>query len=134
MFGSSARRSFGAFRVAKVRILYWKEIPVQVQAEDESGVVSAPLDDRFQQGVDAISMLDDSAGSDDYLTGWEWGEFEQIDGLARSAADNLADTINSNFPTDFVSRVKDLQESDRRNPIPGAVDNWFDAPLPPPTG
>ena len=120
--------------MAKVRILYWKEIPVQVQAEDENGVVSAPLDERFQQGVDAISMVDGSAGSDDYLTGWEWGGFTQIDGLAQSAADNLVDTINSNFPTDFVSRIKDLHESDRRNPIPGAVDNWFGASPQPPTG
>ena len=56
--------------MAKVRIMYWKEIPVQVQAEDESGAVSRPLDARFQQGVDAISMLDGSAGSDDYLMGW----------------------------------------------------------------
>ena len=51
--------------------MYWKEIPVQVQAEDESGRVSRQLDDRFQQGVDAVSMMDGSAGSDDYLMAWE---------------------------------------------------------------
>ena len=60
--------------VAKVRIMYWKEIPVQVQAEDELGVVSRQLDDRFQKGVDALSMFDGSAGSDDYLNAWAWGE------------------------------------------------------------
>ena len=50
--------------MTKVRLMYWKEIPVQVQAEDESGQVSKPLDARFQEGVDAISMFDGSAGSD----------------------------------------------------------------------
>ena len=54
--------------------MYWKEIPVQVQALDDSGVVSRQLDDRFQEGVDAISMLDGSSGSDEYLDAWEWGD------------------------------------------------------------
>jgi hypothetical protein len=53
--------------VAKVRVLYWKEIPVQVQAVDGSDQVSQPLDARFQQGVDAIAMVDGSSGSEDYL-------------------------------------------------------------------
>ena len=35
--------------MARVRIMYWKEIPVQVKADDESGEASAQLDDRFQQ-------------------------------------------------------------------------------------
>ena len=46
--------------VARVRVMYWKEIPVQVQAEDASGQASQPLEDRFQEGVDAVAMLDGS--------------------------------------------------------------------------
>ncbi|HAL48339.1 MAG: hypothetical protein FI707_15585 [SAR202 cluster bacterium] len=111
--------------MAKVRIMYWKEIPVQVQAEDDDGVVSAQLDERFQQGVDSISMFDGSAGSDDYLTGWEWGQFTDVDGTARPAAEALAERLNLNFPADFVSRVKGLHDSNQRNPTPGAVDHWL---------
>ena len=33
--------------MAKVRVMYWKEIPVQVQGEDDSGRVSKELDARF---------------------------------------------------------------------------------------
>ena len=36
--------------MAKVRVMYWKEVPAQVQAEDESSSVSRPLNDRFQKG------------------------------------------------------------------------------------
>ena len=59
--------------MADVRLMYWKEIPVQVQAVDDAGTVSVPLHDRFQQGVDALAMADGSAGTDDYLIAWEWG-------------------------------------------------------------
>ena len=59
--------------VARVRILYWKEIPAQLQASDEKGNVSQPLPARFQEGIDAIAMFDGSQGTDEYLMAWEWG-------------------------------------------------------------
>ena len=51
--------------MAKVRLMYWKEVPVQVQAEDADGQVSKQLDERFQHGVDTISMFDGSGGSEE---------------------------------------------------------------------
>ena len=60
--------------------MYWKEVPVQVQAEDGGGQVSKPLEAQFQEGVDAISMLDGSGGTDDYLDAWEWGEHTEMEG------------------------------------------------------
>ena len=106
--------------------MYWKEIPVQVQARDDRGVVSRQLDERFQQGVDAISMLDGSAGSDDYLDAWEWGEFSESDGTAADSADALAERINSGFPSDFAARIRDLQRDGKRDPKPGAIDHWIE--------
>ena len=106
--------------------MYWKEIPVQVQARDESEAVSRQLDPRFQQGVDAISMMDGSAGADDYLMAWEWGEFEDAEGSASEAAEAAAARLNENFPDDFVSRIRDLHRDGRRDPTPGAVDHWAD--------
>ena len=78
--------------------MYWKEIPVQVQAEDADGPVSRPLHDRFQQGVDAISMFDGSSGTDDYLMAWEWGAETEMDGTAKQAAAVIAERFNSGFP------------------------------------
>ena len=111
--------------MAKVRIMYWKEIPVQVQAQDESGQVSKPLDERFQQGVDAISMFDGSSGTDDYLMAWEWGEYAEFDGIAEEVASKMAERINGGFPQDFVARIRDLHRSGERDPRPGAVDSWI---------
>ena len=110
--------------MAKFRLMYWKEIPVQVKAEDDEGEVSRPLDDRFQQGVDAISMFDGSGGSDEYMAAWEWGNYTEMKGSAEEVADAVARRFNSRFPHDFVARVRGLQQSGDRDPRPGAIDHW----------
>ena len=105
--------------------MYWKEIPVQTQGRDESGAVSRPLDPRFQRGVDAIAMLDGSAGTDDYLMAWEWGAFADADGSAQAAADVLAKRIEDRFPQDFAARIRDMIADGTRDPSPGAADGWW---------
>ena len=105
--------------------MYWKEIPAQVQAEDESGKASAPLAARFQEGIDAIAMFDGSAGTDDYLMAWEWRESGEVDGAPADAANMIAERFNSGFPLDFVARIRDLHKSGERDPSPGAVDDWL---------
>ena len=112
--------------MARVRIMYWKEIPVQVQAQDDAGSVSRQLDARFQQGVDAVAMFDGSSGTDDYLMAWEWGEFNEARGTAQTAAEEMATKLNSGFPDDFVARIRDLQRDGRRDPTPGAIDHWLE--------
>ena len=99
---------------------------MQVQAEDESGQVSMQFDERFQQGVDAISMFDGSGGTDDYLMAWEWGEYSESEGTPREAAEAVAKRYNAGFPTDFVSRIRKLHVSGERDPRPGALDGWLD--------
>ena len=122
MYTKSRRRELV---LAKVRIMYWKEIPVQVQAQDSAGTVSRQLDPRFQEGVDAIAMFDGSVGTDDYLMAWEWGQFEEMEGSAEAVADSTVERLNSGFPDDFVARIRDLQREGRRDPTPGAIDHWI---------
>ena len=110
--------------MAKVTIVYWKEIPVQIQAEDDSGQVSELLSDRFQQGVDAISMFDGSSGSDEYMEGWKWGEYVESPNTARETVASMAERFNDGFPEDFVSRIRDLHRGGRRDSRPGAIDDW----------
>lgn len=116
--------------LATVRMMYWKEIPVQVQAEDENGRVSKPLEARFQEAVDAVAMFDGSAGSDAYLEGWTTGEPRVIKGPAEVVANSLADEFNKNMPGDFVARIRDLQNSGQRDESPGAIDSWAGVDLP----
>jgi hypothetical protein len=104
--------------------MYWKEIPVQVQARDRDGQVSRPLASRFQEAADAVAMFDGSAGSDAYLESWGYGPFFEVTGAAAAAADQLAARFNEGMPADFVARIRNLQRSGSRNPSPGAIDKW----------
>ena len=112
--------------MATIRVMYWKEVPVQVQAVDGDDQVSKPLQERFQQGVDAISMFDGSSGTDDYLMAWEWGIETEVEGTVEEAAEAVAERFNNGFPRDFAARIKDLHESGRRDPRPGAADHWVE--------
>ena len=112
--------------MAKVRTMYWKEIPVQVQAQDESGQISKQLDHRFQEGVDKIALLDGSSSSDDYLMAWEWGEYTEMEGSPEEAAMKAVERINKGFPQDFVARLRQLHRSGQRDPRPGAIDHWIE--------
>ena len=112
--------------MAKVSVMYWKEIPAQVKAEDADGEVNVPLPDRFHEGIDAVSMFDGSYGSDAYLEAWAWGPEAEAPGTAQEAAEAAARRIATRFPPDFVIRVRALQEAGRRDPRPGAADHWMD--------
>ena len=106
--------------------MYWKEVPVQVQAVDDAGTVSKPLDPRFQEAADAVAMFDGSAGTDEYMMAWEWGAFEESDGPAEAVSEAAAERINRGMPSDFVARIRDLHLSADRDPSPGAIDHWMD--------
>ncbi len=112
--------------MARFRVMYWKEIPLQVQAEDGHGQISLPLDERFQAGADAISMFDGSNGTDDYLEGFQWGAYREMDGSVKHVAEIIANRFNLHFPKDFVSRIRDINRSGLRDSRPGVVDHWTD--------
>lgn len=109
--------------MARVRVMYWKEIPIQVQAEDDNGRVSRQLDERFQRAADAVAMKDGSEGTDEYLDAWEFGSYEDMDGSATEMADLVAVGLEK-MPADFVKTILKMQEDGSRNPVPGAIDHW----------
>ncbi|MCW8129489.1 MAG: virulence factor [Planctomycetota bacterium] len=75
----------------QIQVLSWKNIPTQVKAADEAGGEhSVPLDDRFQQAVDALAMDEGLAGTDEYLDHWNWSEPAGCEGAPQAAAEALA--------------------------------------------
>tara|TARA_Y100001960_G_C14687079_1_gene834373 strand:+ start:346 stop:684 length:339 start_codon:yes stop_codon:yes gene_type:complete len=111
--------------MARVRVMYWKEIPVQVQAEDEDNRVTRQLDQRFQKAVDAIAMIDGSQGTDEYLEGWQFGPYFDQDGPADDSAESVARKLE-NMPANFVRRILELQKNGKRDVQPGSIDRWAD--------
>lgn len=110
----------------KLRILYWKEIPIQIQTQDDSGHTSVLLDPCFQEAADSLAMFEGSFGTDDYLDGWEWTEPIDVEGSAGEATERISLHYNASFPTDLVSRLKNLHMEGKRDPTPGSIDDWFE--------
>lgn len=109
--------------MTRVRVMYWKEIPVQVQAEDDDGRISRQLDDRFQRAADAVAMHDGSQGTDEYLDAWGFGPFRDSDETAADAVEAAALELEK-MPREFVFNIIKMHENGTRNPVPGAIDHW----------
>ena len=99
---------------------------MQVQAEDEEGQVSKPLDERFQEAVDLIALFEGSSGGDEYMEAWEWGKYTEVEGNAEEASNRLAERFNNGFPDDFVAKVRELHRFGQRDTNPGAIDHWVE--------
>lgn len=76
--------------MAKLRITYWRDIPVLVTARDPDGDVTVPLSPGFQDLVDRVAMQEGFAESDDYLAQWRPGPEEERSGTARAVAETVA--------------------------------------------
>jgi Virulence factor len=66
--------------MANYQVTYWKHIPSQVKAWDETGDAKGMMPDRFQVAIDAYSMKEGSTDMDAYLEGWRRGLVEVREG------------------------------------------------------
>ncbi|MBI3832412.1 MAG: virulence factor [Planctomycetes bacterium] len=92
--------------MAAVQILSWKNIPTQVKASDAGGEHNVPLDDRFQQAVDALAMEQELAGTDEYLEHWTWSDPVEKPGSAQEAAEAHAQELDTAWPKPVPAMVK----------------------------
>ena len=77
--------------MARVRILYWQDVPSVVKASDDDGAeVKRELPDWFQQEIDRRAMTQGLTGTEEYLEQWHWGEVLERPGGAAEALDEVA--------------------------------------------
>jgi hypothetical protein len=84
--------------LARYQIMYWKDIPAQVKAQDETGVEKAMLPARFGEAIDAAAMAEGSTGSDAYMEGWQWAPAQERAGAPRQVADAVAAELDRDYP------------------------------------
>ncbi len=56
--------------MAKLTIVMWRDIPVQVIVKQGRNSAKRPLDERFEKAVDKAAMRAGIYGSDGYLSEW----------------------------------------------------------------
>lgn len=87
--------------MARYQVLYWKDIPAQVKAADNSGKrVSRTLPDRFQIMIDVVAMREGLAGTEDYLNQWRWTEKRELAG----SADEVVNAVIQELEREFEGR------------------------------
>ena len=101
--------------MATYQIMYWKEIPAQVKAEDENGEFSLPLPSRFQEVIDEIAMRDGNLDSDNYLESWHWGDKKELPGTAEQVAQKVIDDISNAFPEHADDLLEFIRNSRKEN-------------------
>jgi hypothetical protein len=73
--------------MAAYKILYWQQVPAQIQAEDDQEVVNLPMPPKFMERIDVLAAKQGLQQSDDYLAQWHWSEEEDRDQSAREVAE-----------------------------------------------
>jgi hypothetical protein len=74
--------------MARVQILYWRDIPSVIQAFAEDGTpVKRQLPDWYQQEIDRVAMAEGLIESGAYLEEWRWGEIEERPGDPNAVLD-----------------------------------------------
>jgi hypothetical protein len=67
--------------MARVQILYWRDIPSVIQAFGDDGTpVKRQLPDWYQQEIDRVAMAEGLIESGAYLEEWHWGDVEERPG------------------------------------------------------
>ena len=56
--------------MATLTVIYWRDIPAQVNATSGRASAKAQLDERFQQAIDAAAMRAGLVDAQDYLEQW----------------------------------------------------------------
>jgi hypothetical protein len=84
--------------MAKLTILYWRDIPSQVVAKAGRKSAKILLSERFQEAIDMAAMRGDKSETDDYLAEWRRGEpadcGDDLEAEAQNCAQGLEDKFN----------------------------------------
>src|SRR5438876_6933877 len=83
--------------MATYQILYWQEIPSQVDAREAGKSHKEMLSKRFQELIDMIATKRNLTESDDYIAGWSKGEKVERPGSAIEVAKVVAAELEAKF-------------------------------------
>jgi hypothetical protein len=80
-----------------IQIVYWRDIPAQVRARSGRTRAAKPLEDRFQEAIDAAAMRAGLSQSDAYLAEWRTADALERDGDPASIVDAVVAELESAY-------------------------------------
>ncbi len=83
--------------MATYHVLYWQEIPSQVDARDGGKPHKEMLSQRFQELIDIVATRRNVVESDAYISGWSKGDKAERAGSAAEVAKSVAAELEAQF-------------------------------------
>ena len=95
--------------MAKITIVYWRDIPAQIIAEQGRGrnrkQYKIELGKKFIVSIDSAAMKSGAEGSDDYLSDWRRSDPEEISDNLELEVNKLKKEIEEKYSN---SKLKEL--------------------------
>ncbi len=95
--------------MAKLTVVYWRDIPAQVIVRQGRTAAKRQLPERFEQAIDRCAMKVGARDSDTYLAEWRRGEPAEVEGDLEEMAEAEAVRLDTEFDT---KRIKALIAND----------------------
>lgn len=99
--------------MAKVVIVYWRDIPAQVIAGKGRRAAKVQLPERFEQAIDRAAMKSGAAETDDYLSQWRKSEPVEVSGSDQDVANAQAEALDAAYDQ---AKIKSLIANDGWEP------------------
>ncbi len=93
--------------MAEFQITYWRDLPSLVVVKDGGDITKSPLSARFQEAIDEAAMRLGETGSDQYLAGWQRGEWTVAEGVTAEVADDVVARLEREWSPEAVSDFLD---------------------------
>ena len=106
--------------MAKVKIRYWKDIPVSVHVSSDNDRANLPLPKIYMVTVDAVATKTGLTDSSAYLAGFRTATCER-EGAAQAVAETVADGLRERYPAGW------LREQRRNAGVDPATESQIDA-------
>ncbi|MBB4302391.1 hypothetical protein GGD81_001418 [Rhodobium orientis] len=101
--------------MAKLQIVYWRDIPAQVIAREGRKTAKRVLAERFEKAIDQCAMRSGAVDTDAYLADWRRGEAEDVAGDLEAVAGEAAAAIEADYD---MERLKTLIAAGGRDSAP----------------
>lgn len=91
--------------MAKLQIIYWRDIPAQIIVSAGRRKARRRLDVRFEKAIDRAAIRAKLHGTDDYLEQWRRSAPVDCGDDLEAAAAEAAVRIEQEYPEDRVERI-----------------------------
>ena len=91
--------------MAKLTIVYWRDIPAQVIAKQKRTTAKRVLSERFEKAIDRAAMRSGARDTDAYLAEWRRGDAAPCGDDLEAEADSAAARLEADYGDDRLAAL-----------------------------